>query len=225
VWSNLDSRASVRAPLLGLAIVAVALGLGHLVRAQLDMELSPAGIQLAFAELGAWGPLVFFVLTTFRQFLAIPSWLLLPVGGLCFGTILGTALGGGALVLSGCMKFGVARWLGRDWVRGRLGSSFERFERRVDRLGPVVIGMSTAHPFGVLAPFHWGAGISSIRFGSFVLAIVLGAPVRAFAYAAFGAALVDPTTVEFRTISVGLVGVAVAPFLIPGVRRRLFASD
>jgi uncharacterized membrane protein YdjX (TVP38/TMEM64 family) len=168
--------------------------------------------------------LVFFALTTFRQFLAIPSWFILPAGGLCFGTGLGTALGGGALVVSGCMKFGIARWVGREWVRARFGSRFERFERRVDRLGPVVIGLSTAHPFGVLAPFHWGAGLSSIRFAPFVLAIVLGAPVRAFAFAALGATFADPTTAEFRWITLALAAVMLVPLAIPGVRRRLFAS-
>jgi uncharacterized membrane protein YdjX (TVP38/TMEM64 family) len=213
---------------IGLALtsaVAIAVGLGHVVRAGLGMELSPAGIQEAVTRLGWLGPLVFFALTTFRQFLAIPSWLILPVGGLCFGTALGTCLGGGALITSACMKFGIARWLGRDWVRRHFSRHFARLERRIDRLGPVVIGLSTAHPLGVLAPFHWGAGISSIRFGSFVIAIVLGAPVRAFALSAFGAALVDPTTPEFQAVSLGLASVVVLPLLVPSVRRRLFAAD
>lgn len=205
-------------------MVGAALLLGHLVRQGLGMELSPGGIQHAVERLGWRGPLVFFLLTTFRQFLAIPAWLLLPAGGLCFGLALGTALGGGALVVSGCLKFLVARWLGRDWLRARFGPSFERFERRVDRLGPVVIGLSTAHPLGILSPFHWGAGLSSIRFAPFVVALVLGSPVRAFAFSAFGAALVDPSTPEFFAVSLGLAAVALLPLLHPRVRERLFGG-
>jgi len=219
------SPASLRVTLTGLAIVGLAVLLGHLVRAHLDMELSPAGIQQAVARFGWWAPVGFFVLTTFRQFLAIPSMFLLPAGGLCFGVGLGTALGGGALIVSGCMKFALARWLGRDWVRARFGAGFARLERRVDRLGPVVIGLSTAHPLGVLAPFHWGAGLSSIRFTPFVLAILLGAPVRAFAYSAFGATLADPTTSEFLWVSLGLACAMLVPLAFPTVRRRLFVSD
>jgi uncharacterized membrane protein YdjX (TVP38/TMEM64 family) len=197
--------------------------LGYVVRRSLDMELSPGGIQEAVARLGWRGPLVFFLLTTFRQFLAIPAWLLLPAGGLCFGPALGTALGAGALVVSGCLKFGLARWLGREWLRARFGERFELLERRVDRLGPVVIGLSTAHPLGVLAPFHWGAGLSSIRFTSFVVALVLGAPIRAFAFSSFGAALTDPGTTEFLIMSLAL-GVLALPLAHPAVRRRLFAT-
>src|SRR5262245_66116092 len=91
----------LRAPLIGLAVVATAVLLGHLVRSHLDMDLSPTGIQRGVTKLGWYGPIVFFALTTFRQFLAIPSWFILAAGGLCFGTAAGTALGGGALIGSG----------------------------------------------------------------------------------------------------------------------------
>lgn len=203
-------------------MVTAALVVGYVVRRGLDMELSPGGIQEAVARLGWRGPLVFFLLTTFRQFLVIPAWLLLPAGGLCFGPAIGTALGGSALVVSGCLKFGLARWLGREWLRARFGAGFERLERRVDRLGPVVIGLSTAHPLGVLAPLHWGAGLSSIPFTSFVVALVLGAPVRAFAFSTFGATLADPNAGELFAVSLALGVLALLPLAHPAVRRRLF---
>jgi uncharacterized membrane protein YdjX (TVP38/TMEM64 family) len=225
VAGGTDSRPRSLAPLVGLAFLAAAFLLGWAVRRELGMELSPTGVRDAVVALGWRGPLVFFLLTTFRQLLALPAWLLLPAGGLCFGPVLGTALGGGALVVSGCLKFAVARRLGRERLRAALGERFARLERRVDRLGPVVIGLSTAHPLGVLSPFHWGAGLSSIRFGSFVVALVLGAPVRAFAFSTFGAALVDPSTPEFRIVSLGLALAALLPLAHPRVRRRLFAGD
>ena len=212
----------LRLPLIGVAIVGVAVLLGQLVRSQLGMEFSPAGIQEGVARLGWYGPIAFFALTTFRQFLAIPAWLILPAGGICFGTAAGTALGAGALIVSGCLKFGVARWIGRDWVRTHLSKHADSIERHVDRLGPVLIGVCTAHPLGALGAVHWGAGLSSIRFAPFVAALVLGAPVRAFAFSAFGAALVDPGTSEFRTISLGFAAVVLLPLAFPAVRRRLF---
>ena len=211
----------LRVPLLGVAIIAIAILLGQLVRSQLGMDFSPSGIQQGVARLGWYGPIVFFALTTFRQFLAIPAWLILPAGGICFGTAAGTALGGGALIVSGCLKFGVARWVGREWVRAHLSTHAARIERHVDRLGPVLIGLSTAHPLGVLGAFHWGAGLSSIGFTPFAVALVLGAPVRAFAFSAFGAALVDPGAPEFRTISLGFAALVLLPLAVPAVRRRL----
>jgi uncharacterized membrane protein YdjX (TVP38/TMEM64 family) len=210
--------------LVALAAVGSFVLLGHVVRGHLGMELSPTGVRDAVARLGWAGPLVFFFLVMFRQFLVIPSWLILPAGGVCFGTALGTALGGSALILSGCMKFWLARWAGRAWFRQHFGERFQRLEARVDRLGPVVIGISTAHPLGVLAPFHWGAGLSSIGFAPFALAIVLGAPVRAFAFSALGAAIVDPSTPEFRAVCLGLGAIVLLPLVFPGVRRRLWGA-
>jgi uncharacterized membrane protein YdjX (TVP38/TMEM64 family) len=87
-----------------------------------------------------------------------------------------------------------------------------------------VIGLSTAHPLGILSPFHWGAGLSSIRFAPFAVALVLGAPVRAFAFSAFGAALADPTTMEFYAVSLGFAVVALLPLAHPAVRDRLFGG-
>ena len=207
-----------------LALVAVALA-AHMLRTHLGIEFSIAGVQGAVGRLGVYGPPVFFALVTVRQLLGLPSWLILPVGGLCFGTAMGTVLGGLGLIVSGCIKFLIARRLGRAWVRRTFGEAFGRFEARIDRLGPIVVGLSTAHPFGILAPFHWGAGLSSIRFTPFVVALMLGAPVRAFAFSAFGAAILDPGTPEFRAICIGLGALAVLPLLFPGVRRKLVAAD
>jgi uncharacterized membrane protein YdjX (TVP38/TMEM64 family) len=217
-----DRSRSLPAPVLGLVVLGAIVALGYLVRRRLGMEFSPEGVRAAVSALGWHGPLVFFGLVTFRQFLGLPAWLVLPAGGLCFGTLLGTALGGGALIVSGCMKFWLARWAGRAWFRQRFGEHFRRVEHHVDRLGPTVIGLSTAHPLGILAPFHWGAGLSSIRFAAFTVAIVLGAPVRAFAFSALGATLVDPSTPEFRTVCLGLGALILLPLAVPAVRRRLW---
>ena len=208
-----------------LAVLGATLVLGHVVRGWVGVEeLSPTGVRTAVQALGWPGPVVYFGLVVFRQFLALPAWLILPVGGLCFGALPGTMLGAAGIVVSGSLKFWVARWLGRDWVRARLGDRFRQMDARVDRLGPVVIGLSTAHPLGVLSPFHWGAGLSSLSFAPFVLAIIIGAPVRCFALSTLGASLAEGRTTEFWIVALLLLPAMAAPFAIPSVRRRLFAS-
>ena len=207
-----------------LVILAAALVLGHLVRTWIGIdELSPTGIRAAVRELGSLGPALFFCLVVFRQFLAMPAVILLLAGGLCFGALVGTVLGAAGIVVSGALKFGVARWLGREWVRQRFGDRFSRIEERIDRMGPVLIGLSTAHPLGILAPIHWAAGLSSLSFASFVLALVLGAPVRTFALSTFGATLAEGSSAERWTIALVPLAVMLGPLAVPAVRRRLFA--
>ncbi len=213
---------SLRQSLIILAVIVTIGTVGHLFRTSLGLG-SLAEVQAAVDGLGWFGPVLFLALVIFRQVLAVPAGLILPVGGLCFGAIGGTVLGSVGLILSGMGKFAIARSLGRDLVRRKFGAQLEWFETRIERLGPIVIGLSTAHPFGILSPFHWAAGLSSLSFASFTLAIVLGAPVRAFAYAVFGSTLTDTDSDSFALASAVLIGIIVVPLVIPGVRRRLLA--
>jgi len=208
--------------LAALTVVALA---GSLLRSRLGLGSSLADIQTTVQALGWRGPGLFLALVTFRQFLAIPAALLLSAGGLCFGVALGTLLGATGIVVSGVAKFGIARKIGRRWIAARPGGSLARLEARVQRLGPAVIGLSTAHPFGILAPFHWAAGLSPLRLAPFVLALCLGAPVRALAYSIFGATLIDPGTRAFWIATLWLAAAIVVPLVIPGVRARLLARD
>ena len=80
----------------------------------------------------------------------------------------------------------------------------------------------------MLAPFHWGAGLSSIRFTRSSSAIVLGAPVRAFAFSAFGAALVDPSTPRVSDDLARLAALILLPLACPrcaaALRARLMLA-
>lgn len=209
-------------PALLLGVLVTGLVVGQGLRIHYGVDLSLQGIRDAVMSLGWMGPTIYFVLVVFRQFLGLPALLILTAGGVCFGPATGTALGGGGIILSGFAKFGLARWLGRDWVAERLGEAFRRFEPHVTRLGPTVIGLSTAHPFGILSPFHWGAGLSSVGLLPFAIALVLGAPVRAFACSAFGSALLEDGTMGVRILAIGLSMALLLPLALPGVRRKLF---
>lgn len=207
--------------MIGGALVLIAVA-GHSVRSGLDVPLEPAAIREWVGGMGWRGPIVFFLLLVFRQFLALPAVILLCVGGLCFGTMLGGMLGTAGLVVSGTMKFAVARTVGRDYLRRLGGGRLERWEARAKRLGPAIIALATAHPVGPLAPLHWAAGLSPLSLGSFVGALALGAPVRAFAYSFFGESLLDTDSIAFRAAAVALVATIVVPLvLLRGHRERI----
>jgi len=211
-------------PIALLVLVGGAFLLGGQARANIGIEFTLEAIVAWVASLGWTGPAIFVALVTFRQFLLLPSAIILPVGGLCFGALAGTLLGGAGIVISGIMKFSAARWLGRDWLRSQLGGRVETFEQRVSAAGPWVIGLSTAHPIGPMSPFHWAAGLSSIPVLGFLIAIVVGGPVRAAAYSFLGSTLLDFGSPRFYVASTVLVAVTVLPLLHPAVRRRLLAE-
>lgn len=208
-------------PAIGIVLLLIAIIGGQWVRSGLDLEMSAAGIQDRVTTYGWKGPAVYLALVIFRQFLAIPAMLLLTASGLCFGALIGGALGAAGIVISGVMKFSLARAFGRNalqrWGRGVP----PKLERRLGQLGPVAVGALTAHPIGPLAPVHWAAGLAPISLGAFALAVVLGAPVRAYAYAFLGHALTDVGSPTFWISTVLLLAIVAIPFLIPSVRGRI----
>lgn len=215
---------SKRLPLLLVAIVGAAFFFGFVARGRIGIEFTPQSIFDFVSTLGWKGPVIFVALVTFRQFLLLPSALILPVGGLCFGAGLGTALGAAGIVISGCLKFSLARWLGRDWVRAQLGSRVEVFEQRVAAAGPLVVGLVTAHPMGPMSPVHWAAGLASIPVLGFVLAVCIGGPIRAGAYSLLGSSLLDVGSPRFLVASTVIAAVVLLPLAHPEIRRRIAAG-
>jgi len=197
---------------------------GFVARKALGIELSAESIRGVVLALGWKAALAYVGMVTFRQFLFLPSAIVLPVGGLVFGMKLGTALGALGIIASAVLKYTIARLLGREWMRPYFGAAVDAFERRAAAAGPVVVGLVTAHPAGPMTPVYWGAGFAAVPVVSFLVAVVLTAPLRSFAYAFFGSTLLDPGTPRFWTATAILTVAALAPLAHRGFRERLLSA-
>ena len=213
--------------LLPLALVALLAGLflaGHVVRGQLGIELSAESIRSVVGGFGWKAPAIYLGLVTFRQFLLLPSALVLSIGGAVFGAAMGTLLGSLGIVISAAFKYAVARGLGREWLRRRFGAAVATFERHAEAAGPLLVGLVTAHPAGPMAPVHWAAGFAAVPALSFVVAVALAAPLRAFAYAFFGSTLLEPGSARFWLAGAVLAAALLAPLAHRGLRERLWRA-
>lgn len=206
-----------------LAFFAVTFTAGWLVRDGLGIELSTHALQDFVRGMGWKAPAIFLGLLTFRQFIFLPAIVILPVGGLCFGTTLGTILGATGIVLSALITFAIARNIGGAWLRTLLGHRYSWLERHVERAGPPAVALVTAHPTGPMSAFFWAAGFSSMALLPFAIAVTAGGSVRALAYSFFGATLLVPGTPQFYAGVAVLVLAVVGPLAHPAVRRRLRA--
>jgi uncharacterized membrane protein YdjX (TVP38/TMEM64 family) len=211
-------------PLLPLLAFAALIVAGRTLWTRLGIEPTPTGVHAWVSSLGVWGPLVFVAVVAARHGLALPSALVLTVGGLCFGISLGTALGAIGIVISGVIMFGLGRWSGADWIRQQIGPRFEAVEERLRRAGPALVGLATAYPLGPLTAVHVAAGFTAVRIVPFVVALVLAAPVRAFAYSWFGAQLLDTFSLEFWLALGALTVALLGPLAFPNVRRWLLGT-
>jgi uncharacterized membrane protein YdjX (TVP38/TMEM64 family) len=120
--------------------------------------------------------------------------------------------------------FGTARLLGRDAILPRIHEKFPDFEKRSETAGPWAIALMTAHPLGVLTPFHMAGGVTGISVFRFFLAVGPAALFRATYFAFFGASLLAENTAGIWIASAILVAVAGLPLLHPGLRARLMKN-
>jgi uncharacterized membrane protein YdjX (TVP38/TMEM64 family) len=211
-------------PIALIALVAGGFYVGATLRADLGIEWSAQAVQSFVLGLGLKAPLIFLGLVTFRQFFFLTSGVLLTAGGMLFGAALGTLLGGAGIVLSALLLFFLARGMGGGWVRARLRERFRSFDRRARTAGPVVVGLMTGHPMGVMTPFHLAAGISGISWVAFLVVVLVAAPIRAATFAYLGANILDVGSARFWLASGLLVALALLPLAHPTVRRRVLRS-
>ncbi len=210
-----------RSPWVLLVVIAALFVAGRAVRSQFNVELRAESLRDWVQSLGLVAPVIYVGLVTFRQFLLIPSVLLLAAGGLVFGAALGTLLGGIGVVFSAVLGFTLARTLGREWLRVRMHGRFAALERHSQRVGPLVVGLATAHPLGPMTAFHWGAGLASVAWLPFVAVVLVAGPARAFLLSTLGASLGEPQSPRFWATTAALVAAVLLPLAHPGVRRRL----
>jgi uncharacterized membrane protein YdjX (TVP38/TMEM64 family) len=211
-------------PLLLIAFTGGLFLAGHLVRANLGIEFSQESIRTLVEGLGWKAVAIFVGLVTFRQFLFLPSVVVLPVGGIVFGAPLGTLLGATGILASALFTYGIARSLGREWFRPYFGAAVDAFHQRASAAGPLVVGLATAHPAGPMSAVFWGAGFASLRIIPFALTVAIAAPIRAFALSFLGSTLLDPGTPRFWLATLVLAAIALLPLAHPGVRERLMRA-
>lgn len=211
---------------LGLAAVSV-IGLvvgAYLLRERSGLEISGdtlKQLQAFVVSLGPWAPALFLGVATFRVFFAVPSWILLTVGGMAFGSTLGAVLGTVGITLSAILGFGISRFGGRGWLREWIEARYGALQQRLEKAGFAVLAATTAHPAIPMSGFHWAAGLTTLPVLGFVLAVALGASVRASVLSFLGASFREHGLGPSVLIALVVCAIGVLPLLHEPTRRRL----
>ena len=216
----------LRGPAAGAAALAALLLGSYWLRSSLGIEWSAESVRGVVADFGIWGPVAFVALVTFRALLLVPSQILLIAAGLLFGAVAGTIYGALGVTFSGVLWFSLVRFMGREMIASRVPPRLRgSLELAGGAMGATFVGVATAYPFGPISAWHGGAGLTSMSFPSFALAIAMGSTGRAAVYTFFGSTLVGADPGQIALATVLLLAVTAAPLLHPRGRwwvRRLF---
>lgn len=181
---------------------------------------SQGDIQATVDDAGPLAPLAFVALYAVLTVLLVPGAFVTAAAGALFGTVLGTLLAVVGATLGAIAAFFIARRLGREQVEqiaGRRIGAVDGWLRRRGLLAVLYLRLIPLVPFSAL---NYAAGVTAVRPRDYVLGTVVGIVPGAFAYAALGGSLSDPTSPQFVAAVALVVVLAVGAPLVDRLLRR-----
>ncbi|MGW4210984.1 TVP38/TMEM64 family protein [Lentzea sp. NPDC004789] len=137
------------------------------------------------------GPAVFLVVCALGTAVFFPKPVLATGAGLLFGVAWGSVLAIAGFTAGAMIAFGIARGLGRDEVKARLGERLDTLERVFASRGveaTLVIRLLPVLPFTLA---NYGAGVTSVKAAHFAVGTALGLVPSTVLAAVLGDALRD----------------------------------
>src|SRR3712207_2275246 len=176
-----------------------------------------AGLRDYILSFGLWAPVASCFLMVLQALVApVPSFLITFANGLAFGVLGGWALSLFGHVLAASVCFGISRSLGRVPVEVLVGrAGLESADRWFARWGLYAVFAARLIPGVAFDAVSYAAGLTQMRFRSFVLASALGILPQTFLYSYLGRQA--PQYVGLFLVSSALV---VAGVVIAAVGRR-----
>ena len=189
--SRLRSSPRARLALLGL-LLALATAAGILFAGD-----SRGSSSNTIDAAGPLGPVAFVVVYVVLTVLFFPGAILTAASGAAFGAALGTVLAVIGATIGASGAFLIGRRAGREQVEqiaGRRIRTIDSWLARRGFLAVLYLRLIPVIPFNAL---NYAAGVTAVRTRDYVPGTALGVIPGAFAYAALGSSLGDPTSPEF----------------------------
>ena len=185
----------VGASLGGLALLRL-LGPDYLDQQKLNMWLEPFGEA---------APVAFIVSLAIRPLTLLPGNLFAAVGGMAFGTLMGTMYALLGSFLAACLIFALARKLGARLMKRLAGSHYPALTRAARRHDFQFAFLTCINPLLPTDMMLAAAAASGARFWPSVGGMMLGTVPGTFLMVQFGSGLAQGRTVMTVVSGVGLV--------------------
>jgi uncharacterized membrane protein YdjX (TVP38/TMEM64 family) len=224
-------RAAIRAGILaGAAIVLV------LAAFLLPVRDGTASLLDWLSDRGAWTVALLGLAWVPAAILLAPGSLLTLGTGFLLGPGWGIAVVSAGSTLGATAAFLVGRWLGRDWVRERIGSrdAFRGVDQAIAGEGFKVVLLLRLSPLVPYNALNYALSLTGVRLREYVIGswlgmlpgtlvyVWLGASARSLAAVVTGTA--ERPAVRLALLAAGLVATALAVGLVARAARRALAA-
>lgn len=138
-------------------------------------ELSTSAIEQRIQSWGMWGVAGSIMLMVLHSFVPFPAEIVAIANGMLYGPLWGTLITWTGAMLGAWLAFGLARWLGRPFVRSVVaGQHHEALDRWVLRQGGGALLLSRFVPVISFNLVNYAAGLTAISWWTFTWATGLG---------------------------------------------------
>lgn len=138
-------------------------------------ELSASAVKELIASWGMWAVAGSILLMVLHSFVPFPAELVAIANGMLFGPIWGTLITWSGAMLGAYLAFGLARWLGRPFVRSVVAPRHQdAIDRWALRQGGGALFLSRFVPMISFNLINYAAGLTAISWWTFTWATGLG---------------------------------------------------
>jgi uncharacterized membrane protein YdjX (TVP38/TMEM64 family) len=185
-------------------------------------------VRASLDGLGMWAPVLYILAFSCLEPFFVPGFAFIVPGAFVwsYGTLFLLSWLGS--IGAGIVGFSFARYLGRDYVEGRLPASLRRYDERLAERGLRTVILVRLTLF-LAPPAHWLLGVSQVRFAPFVLGTAIGflpgIALLTYVVVFLGESLGDFFANQPREFWIGLGVVIVALALVRRRVRRKKSAD
>ena len=185
--------------------------------------LDPVRLSELLTEAGPWGPLAVVALFTVLEPFGTPGAIFMMASASLWPFWLAFAVSMLGATGAGMLGFAFARYLGRDWVEGRMPERLRKWDDRLSENGlPVVIMFRLV--FFLNPAAHWALGLSRVKIPTAIVGTAIGYIPGVAIWTYFGSELLDWFNGQSSEVWIGATVAIVAIVLILKYRKRILAS-
>ncbi|MBI4487580.1 MAG: TVP38/TMEM64 family protein [Deltaproteobacteria bacterium] len=163
-------------------------------------DLAPQAIRNYLLSFGPWAPLVYIIVYMIRPLVFFPASILSIAGGLVFGPLFGTIYTVIGASLGALLSFGIARFLGRDFVKPLFKGRLQQCDAFAERNSFSVVLFMRLLPIFPFDMVNYGAGLCGVKPGGYIMATVVGIIPGTFAYVYLGSSLMEPKYIALAAV-------------------------
>lgn len=184
-----------------------------------------AEVRRSVEQAGLLGPVVLVLGYAAATLAPVPKNVLSVAAGAVFGLVVGTVLVVTGACLGAVIAFLLARVLGRETVHRLAGGRLERVDGLLRRRGLVAVLTLRLVPVVPFTALNYAAGLTGLRFGTYLLGTAVGILPGSVAFVALGRYGTRPWSWQFSAAAAVLVLLTAAGWLFARRHRGAGAVE